>query len=179
MNIQKALKNNALVIEEIRKIEKVQIWYQLIKKSFLRTGVPLADYSLFEAAFEILYPKGIIQFILGKVQDRYITASVALLYKDLIYGCYRGFDRDYGRFVPNELMVWHLLHWGSENGFLYFDFGGAGNPHKKYGPRAFKQQFGGNLVDYGRSTYVHVPLGLKINRIGHNHSENSYSVYNN
>jgi lipid II:glycine glycyltransferase (peptidoglycan interpeptide bridge formation enzyme) len=166
-NIQKMLKNDLFVIEEIREVEKVKIWYQLMKNSFARLGVPLADYSLFETAFEILYPKGMIQFLLGKVQGEYMAASVALLYKDLIYGWYRGFNRDFSEFSPNEAMVWHLLKWGSENGFRYFDFGGAGNPHKEYGPRAFKQKFGGNLVNYGRSTFVHGPFRLKISQIGY------------
>ena len=92
---------------------------------------------------------------------------MALLYKKKIYGWYRGFDLAFSRVTPNDQMVWHLLKWGAENGFHEFDFGGAGKPGEKYGPRAFKAKFGGALVSYGRSRYVHSPTRLMISKMGY------------
>lgn len=111
----------------------------------------------------MLYPKGMIQFLIGTAPDgRDIAASVALLYKKTIYGWYRGFDRKYGFCLPNDQMVWRVLQWGAENGYEFFDFGGAGRPNEYYGPRNFKAKFGGRLVNYGRNTYIHSPHRLKL-----------------
>jgi lipid II:glycine glycyltransferase (peptidoglycan interpeptide bridge formation enzyme) len=64
-------------------------------------------------------------------------------------------------------MVWELLKWGSENNFRTFDFGGAGKPNEKYGPRQFKAKFGGKQVNYGRNICVHSPNLLKISTWGY------------
>lgn len=165
--IRQAENKEALVIEEVRRPDQIAAWYQTLRKTYETARVPLADRSLFEAAFDVLYPKGRVQFLLGQVEGKYVAASVALLYKGTIYGWYRGFDRDYGTFLPNDLMVWHLLKWGAENGYRLFDFGGAGKPNEEYGPRQFKAKFGGNLVSYGRNVYVHNPKVLRVSRFGY------------
>jgi serine/alanine adding enzyme len=165
--INKILKNEALIVEELQSEEKLPIWYDLIHESFSCKHVFLADYSLFKTAFEILYNQKKIQFFLIRLNDKYIAASVRLLYKDIIYAWYSGFNREYGSYHPNELMTWHVLKWGAENGYRIFDFGGAGKPSEDYGPRDFKAKFGGKLVYYGRSTCVHAPLKLKFSKVGY------------
>lgn len=168
--IRQAERSKPFVIEELRDRSKLPIWYALIQKTYEKARVPLADISLFEATFDILQPAGMGQFLLGKAEDTYIAASVALLHKGIIYGWYRGFDRDYGHYLPNDRMVWHLLKWGAENGYRTFDFGGAGKPTEKYGPRQFKAKFGGQLVSYGRHSYIHAPVVSKV-------SQMAYQVY--
>lgn len=166
-NIRKATNKKDFVIEEVIERSQLTQWYTLMKKTFEHVHVPLADISLFYAAFDILRSKGMVQFLLGRVKSIYVAASVSLLYKDVVYGWYRGFDRDYSRYIPNDLMVWHLLVWGARNGYRTFNFGGAGNPHEQYGPRNFKAKFGGALVSFGRSTYVHHPYLLAFSKLGY------------
>jgi lipid II:glycine glycyltransferase (peptidoglycan interpeptide bridge formation enzyme) len=132
--------------------------------------VPLADRSLFEAAFEILYPKNMIRVVLARVNGAYVGTSVELLYKDVVYGWYGGVDREYGRHNPNELLMWHILKWSAENGYRLYDFGGAGKPDEEYGVRDFKAKFGGDLVCYGRNICVHAPVLLKL-------SQRAYTIY--
>lgn len=165
--IKRTRERGNLTIEELREREKLPVWYGLIQETFSRVHVPLADYSLFESAFDTLYPQGKIRFLLVRVQDRYIAASVALLYKAAIYDWYRGFDLEYGGFHPNDAMVWHMLKWGAENGYRVFDFGGAGKPDEDYGPRTFKSRFGGTLVNYGRCICIHAPVRLKLSQVGY------------
>ncbi len=161
--IRQAQRKNPVSIRMVEDRHSLHKWYKLIKESFSWNHVPLADISLFESAFDILYPKGMIQFLIGSTPDgQDIAASVALLYKKTIYGWYRGFDRKYGFCLPNDQMVWHVLQWGAENGYGVFDFGGAGRPNEPYGPRNFKAKFGGRLVNYGRNTYVHSSYRLKL-----------------
>jgi lipid II:glycine glycyltransferase (peptidoglycan interpeptide bridge formation enzyme) len=139
----------------------------MFQQTYRTAHIPLADVSLFEAAFDILQPKGMIKFLLGRVEDTYVAASAALLYKDVIYGWYRGFNRTYSAYLPNDLMVWHILKWGAENGYRTFDFGGAGKPGEDYGPRKFKAKFGGQLLEFGRNTCIHTKLRLQISQIAY------------
>jgi lipid II:glycine glycyltransferase (peptidoglycan interpeptide bridge formation enzyme) len=69
--------------------------------------------------------------------------------------------------VPGELLMWHILKWGAENGYRTYDFGGAGNPDEKYGVRDFKAKFGGRLVCFGRNTFVHDPALLRLSTFGY------------
>ena len=165
--IRRALCKERLIIEEIHEREQIPTWYSLLQKTYARVQVPLADLSLFQAAFDILYPKGMAQFLLGRAGDTCVAASVALLYEDVIYGWYRGFDYEYSSYLPNDLMVWHVLQWGATNGYRLFDFGGAGKPDENYGPRKFKAKFGGTLISHGRNTCVHAPVRLKLGQVGY------------
>jgi len=49
---------------------------------------------------------------------------------------------------------------------VLFNFGGAGKPGQPYGPREFKKDFGGKLVEYGRHHLVLSPLRYKILEFG-------------
>jgi serine/alanine adding enzyme len=93
-----------------------------------------------------------------------------LIYKDTIYGWYGGMDRGYSDYIPNELLLWHIFQWGAENGYKVYDFGGAGKPDEEYGVRDFKAKFGGELVCFGRNTYIPLPWLYRLGTWG-------YSLY--
>jgi len=166
-NIRRALNKGQLTIEEVQERGQIATWYSLLQRTYHKAHVPLADISLFCSAFDTLYPRRMIQFLWGRVDNTYVAASVALLYKGVIYGWYRGFDRRYASYLPNDLMVWHLLEWGAGNGYHHFDFGGAGRPDEKYGPREFKAKFGGELVEFGRNICVHSKLRFRMSQLGY------------
>jgi serine/alanine adding enzyme len=168
--IRQALRKGEVVIEEANRYEQVVHCYKLLRKTYAAAQVPLADWPLFEAAFDILHAQGMVKFLLARVGDTYAAASVELIYKDKIYGWYGGMDRAYGDYIPNELLLWHIFQWGAENGYKAYDFGGAGRPDEKYGVRDFKAKFGGQLVCYGRNTYVHAPRLLAL-------SQWAYAIY--
>jgi hypothetical protein len=166
-HIRRGLKKQDVVIEEVTERSQVEVCHHLLRKSFTEARVPLADLSLLGAAFDILYPQGMIKFWLARVKDTYIATSIELLYKDIVYGWYGGVDRAYSNQTPGELLMWHVLQWGNENHFRLYDFGGAGKPGEEYGVRDFKAKFGGKLVCYGRNTYVHSPALLRLSKMGY------------
>jgi serine/alanine adding enzyme len=166
-NIRRGLNKGDVLIREATEPEQLSACYDLLRQTYQLARVPLADRSLFTSAFELLYPQKMIRFTLAYVGDVPVAVSIDLLYKDVIYGWYGGMDRSYSRYVPNEILMWSLLKWGSENGFSTYDFGGAGNPDEEYGVRNFKAKFGGKLVCYGRNTYVNVPPILWASKQGY------------
>jgi lipid II:glycine glycyltransferase (peptidoglycan interpeptide bridge formation enzyme) len=154
-------------VEMLTKRGQLIEWYRLVRKSYREARVPLADRSLFEAAFDILHPKGMVQFWLGCIDSNYVAASAELVYKDLIYGWYSGVDRAFAAEQPGEMLMWHVLAWGAQNGYKTYDFGGAGKPGEANGVRDFKAKFGGQLVSYGRNTLVHSPALLRFSERGY------------
>jgi serine/alanine adding enzyme len=153
-HIRRELNRGQVVVDQVNEANQIGIWYKVIKKTYLAAQVPIADISLFEAAFDVLNPRNMVKFWLVRIGEDYVASSVELIYKDVIYGWYGGVDRAFSRFTPSEVLTWHILKWGAENGYRVYDFGGAGNPDEKYGVRDFKSKFGGTLVCYGRNTWI-------------------------
>jgi lipid II:glycine glycyltransferase (peptidoglycan interpeptide bridge formation enzyme) len=142
-------------------------FYDLLVKTYRSAKVPLADRSLFEAAFELLIPLKMVRFTIAYVDPYPVAVSIDLLYKDVIFGWFGGMDRSFASFLPTELITWNILKWGSENGFRIYDFGGAGKPDEEYGVRDFKAKFGGELVCFGRNSYIHSPIFLNFSKLAY------------
>jgi len=166
-HIRHSLNQGKVVIEEVTNEEQLSSCYRLLAQAYSRAKVPLADPALFEAAFDLLYPIGMIRITLAKVGQAPAAVSMDLLYKDIIYGWYGGIDRSLCAYAPNEVLMWHILKWGAENGFCLYDFGGAGKPGEEYGVRDFKAKFGGNLVCYGRNIWAQNPFFLHLSKRGY------------
>jgi len=166
--IRRGLRQSEVVISEVTRREELDEWYNVLQRTYNAAQVPLGDKSLFTAAFDVLRPRGMIKFLLASVEGTLVSCSAELLFKDIIYGWYGGTDRAYSAYIPNELLIWHLLEWGTQNGYRVYDFGGAGKPDEEYGVRDFKAKFGGHLVNFGRNTYIHAPNRLKLSTLGYN-----------
>lgn len=165
--IRKGLRDGLVQVIEVTERSELDEWYATLQKTYAHAQVLLADCSLFEAAFDILHPKGMAKFLIARVNGEPAACSVELVYKDTIYGWYGGSDRDYSKYHPNEMLMWHVLEWGANNGFRVYDFGGAGRPDEEYGVRDFKAKFGGELVCYGRSICAHAPRFLWLSKYGY------------
>ena len=177
--IRRNLKRGIVTIKDIDDRSQLSAFYAVLQKTYLHAQIPLADISLFEAAFDVLHPKRMVRFTLAFIDQTPVTASVSLLYKDVIYGWYNGTDRAYRNYGPNEFEVWELINWGIEHGYRILDFGGAGKPDEEYGVRDFKAKFNGELVNYGRNTFIHAPLRMKFSKMSYELARNSLHVFKN
>lgn len=166
-NIRGAIRKGDVIIEEIDDRGQLSACYETLRKTYENAHVPLADRSLFEAAFDILVPTGMMTCMVARIEDIYAAISLDLFYKDIAYGWYGGTDRIYGSHNPNELLTWKVLEWAATHGYRVYDFGGAGKPDEEYGVRDFKAKFGGDLVCYGRNVCAHSPLLLRLSKVGY------------
>lgn len=166
-HIRRALRKGNVIVEQVTNRNQIIDWYELVRKTYEAARVPLADRSLFEAAFDTLHPRGMIKFWLARIGTTCAAASAELVYKDVIYGWYGGMDRAYAEDLPGELLMWHILEWGAEADYKTYDFGGAGKPGEPYGVRDFKAKFGGRLVCFGRNIYIHAPALLRLSTLGY------------
>ncbi len=166
-HIRRALRKGNVIVEQVTDRNQIIDWYGLVRETYKAARVHLAERSLFEAAFDILHPLGMIRFWLARIGTTYAAASAELVYKDVIYGWYGGMDRAYAEDLPGELLMWHILEWGAQAKYKTYDFGGAGKPGEHYGVRDFKAKFGGKLVCFGRNIYIHAPGLLRLSTLGY------------
>ena len=166
-NIKNGLNKGRVIIEEVHDKDDLPSCYKLLEMTYRAAHVPLADYSLFEAAFDLLVPGRMARFSVAKVDGAAAATSIELLYKNILYGWYGGMDRAYASYVPNELLMWNILKWGAENGFKKYDFGGAGKPNEEYGVRDFKAKFGGELVCFGRNIWISSPTLMSVSKFAY------------
>ncbi len=165
-NIKKA-QREGVIVEEATEPAQVDVAYALLHDVYRRLQVPLADRSLFRAAFEVLQPAGMFKIMLARVAGKDIGVMTLLLHRGTIIYWYTGVDKAYSAYRANDLLVWHALEWGSRNGYRTFDFGGGGKPEEEYGVRDFKAKFGGELVNFGRYQCVHRPALLRLSELGY------------
>jgi CelD/BcsL family acetyltransferase involved in cellulose biosynthesis len=128
--------------------------YDLLKLSYGNSRVPLADRSLFEAAFRELHPRGLLTLIATYDGDRPVAMDSLLTYNGRVLAWYGGMERMTG-VSPFDALQWFEIDWSKEQDYSIYDFGGAGWPDEPYGVRDFKAKFGGQLVCFGRYRKVY------------------------
>jgi CelD/BcsL family acetyltransferase involved in cellulose biosynthesis len=168
--IRRALRDDYIRVLELKDRKELGPWYEMLQETYRRARVPLADRSLFEAAFDELQNKGMAKFFCVRVKDELAACSLELAFKDTIYGWYGGSNRDFSNYCPNEVLIWRVLEWAALNGYREYDFGGAGKPGEDYGVRDFKSKFGGKSIAVGRNRCIHAPLTFELGKL-------AYAVY--
>jgi len=156
-----------VVVNEVTKIEDIDIFYKLLQENYDRIRVPLVSKTLFKSAFDYLVPKQMAHFFLATHRGNEIGARVVLTYKNLVYDWYAGSRNNSRRLYPDELLVWEILQWSVKRDYECFNFGGAGKPDEEYGPREFKRRFGGELVNLGRYRKKYSSIKLKLAKLGY------------
>ena len=139
--VRKAEKNGVKIVEAVNKND-LSVFYGLYLKTMKKLGSPPQPYKFFETIWDMFYPKKVI-IILAKCNDKYIGGSLFFLHKDTIHHSYNCSLKEHLGLGQNNLMQWHIIKWGNENGFKYLDFG---RTRKNAGNVLFKRRWGGELV---------------------------------
>lgn len=148
-NYNKAV-NKRLELKLLSSPEDIYDSYKLIQETYKRVKLPCPKYNFFQNLFSILHAKGLVQFFGAFFENKLISVRVELTYKNLIYDYYTGTSENYKNKYPNDFIPVEVFVWGHKNGYMVFDFGGAGKPGIPYGVRDYKLKFGGELVNFGR-----------------------------
>ena len=148
-------------IREVTSGQGVDILYRFLELSYGRARVPLADKSLFSAALEQLKRRNFVRISVAYYHGDPVAAGILLTCKGVAYAWYGGSERIHG-IAPFDCLTWDEICWAHTSGHKLYDFGGAGWPDERYGPRDFKAKFGGSLVDYGRFRKVFSPWRMAV-----------------
>jgi serine/alanine adding enzyme len=159
-NCRKAIRREErrLTLREDKSLEGMQLLYRHLQLSYARSMVPLADFSLFEAALRLL-PQDWFRLVIAYHNGQPVASALDLVYKGLLFAWYGGVERIPG-VAAHDLVTWDSMKWAAEHHCSLYDFGGAGVPDQSYGPRDFKSKFGGELVSFGRYRKVYAPRKL-------------------
>ncbi len=157
---------HGVVIRIFDEVDLVDDSYNILKNVYKRAKLPLAKKEFFLSAYNILGKNGNLRFFGAFYQKKLIGVMYLLCYKERTYEWYIGSYNEYLKIHPNDLIIWEILKWSKNNGFKIFDFGGAGNPDKKYGVRDYKKKFGGEMINYGRYEKIHNRFLMSISIIG-------------
>lgn len=163
--IRKA-ERQGLEVRLIDNIADLKDSYHILKEVYSRIKIPLADESLFDSAFRILFPKNMLKVFVAKYNNKIIGVLYLLVYREKTYVWYAGSLSEYLNKHPNDILYWEAMRWGCRSNYKIFDFGGAGRPDEEYGVREFKKQFGGEMVNYGRFTKAYRPIIMRIVNAG-------------
>ena len=163
--IKKAFREVAKIIEA-KKLDQVYSFYKIISSIYaIKVKKPLPSFDFFRSFFKT--QSGV--FLLIEYENRIIGGALLPKYNNTIYDWFRGgLDEEYKKLYPSTLAVWAGLEYGCKNKLQYYDFMGAGKPNEEYGVRAFKSQFGGEQVNYGRFVRINNPFLYQAGRIGLN-----------
>ncbi len=153
-------------VRELTAREQVLQAYGILQEVYGRARLPLHHSSLFEAAFDVLGPEGLVRFFGAFFERRLIGVIVVLCCNGTVYDWYAGSLPEFYHKYPNDLLPWHVFLWAREAGYRRFDFGGAGKPVKAYGVRDYKKKFGGRFENFGRFEKVHKPFFMRVGIIG-------------
>ncbi len=136
--------------------------YNILTEVYRRAKLPLPDVSHFEAMLHQSTAKTGLRIFTVVWEEQIIGCMLCLAYGDTLYDYFAGaYSRYYAKY-PNDLLPWEVFKWAKNNGFSWFDFGGAGKPTISYGVREYKKKFGGELVNYGRYERIHFPMLYRL-----------------
>jgi hypothetical protein len=156
---KKATANN-VIMKEADCIDEVKQLYDILHKMYYyRIKKPIFNWEFFQH----LFTNKLCKVFLVKYEERVVAGHFCPLNENVIYDWYGcGLDKEFKDLAPSTMAVYSALRYGYLNGYRYLDFMGAGSPDKKYGVRQFKEQFGGELVEYGKFVKIFRPFLFKI-----------------
>lgn len=154
-----------VVVRDDNSSEGIDRFYSLLQSSYARARVPLSGRDLFDNTCRAL-PSGCVRLRTAFHKDKPVASVMTLAFGNRLYSWYGGTQRVHG-ISAFACIVWEDIVWGCQNGFTYYDFGGAGWPHEDYGPRRFKANFGGREVHYGRYVLTYSKLRLRIAEVAY------------
>lgn len=159
--IRRAIKEGT-VVEVHKDEETLKNCYFILKEVYQRAKLPLPALNHFTALLHSGHEREGLVIFVARFENKIIGCMLCLAYGTTLFDYYAGAYSEYYHKYPNDLIPWEVFKWGKQNGFLQFDFGGAGKPNVPYGVREYKKKFGGETVSYGRFEKIHFPIFFKL-----------------
>jgi serine/alanine adding enzyme len=128
--------------------ELIDLYIILSELYKIRVKLPVPDYTFFKS----LWLSKIGKVFIVKHADIVIGGSFCLvLAGKSIFTMYYCGIRDYNKKIfPTHLAILAAIEYGINSKIQYLDFMGAGKDGEDYGVRKYKQQFGGEINEFGR-----------------------------
>jgi hypothetical protein len=120
--ILKAIQNN-LSLRFADTEDDVLEFYRIYQKARRRIGLPSIPYGFFQNLWEVFYPSGRMQLIMGLLDHQLIGASILLKFKDWVYIEF-GHDRfEFRKMCVNHFLDWEAIRIAVQENFKFVSFG--------------------------------------------------------
>ncbi len=150
---------------EAKDSSDIECLYHILKDLYTdKVKLPLPDIDFFYAMFRSTTGKVFI--VLHK--EKIIGGSFCFyLKRKAIYTMYYCGIRNYHKKIfPTHLSILSVIDFGIRNNIEYLDFMGAGVKGKEYGVRNYKEEFGGELLEYGRFRKINNRFLFQVGELG-------------
>ena len=139
--VRRAERSNVKVVPAQSEAD-LRVFYKLYLKTMKKLGSPPEPYKFFSRLWDIFYPDNLL-LPMAVYHEKCIAAGIFFLHNGCIHHAYGCSLREYLTLSPNDLIQWHIIHWGHEKGWEYLDFG---RTRKSAGTWLFKKRWGGEPV---------------------------------
>jgi CelD/BcsL family acetyltransferase involved in cellulose biosynthesis len=130
-------------------------WYRLYLETMQRNVVPPRPYRFFEALWNLLKPKGMMQLLLAEQhtmrERRIIAGAIFLMFGRTVSYAFGGSRLQDLSMRPNDLIHWQAINDACTKGFHFFDFGEVPEGDDELG--RFKRKWGSETVRLHRYYY--------------------------
>jgi Acetyltransferase (GNAT) domain len=176
-HVRKAEKEGCTVRLASASKEDLEIYYELHRETYHRTGVSPHPFAYFEAIWRHFVAEGRAIVFFAERAGQVIAADNEAFYKNAMSGWTAAGKEEAARVGANNLLHWHAMRWARENRAEWYESGEAfpgATEGKSKGLNAFKKSFGGELypvykaemeIGLGRPTQKGLPSRL-MSRIG-------------
>jgi CelD/BcsL family acetyltransferase involved in cellulose biosynthesis len=107
--------------------EELRAWYRLYLDVNRTRLQPPRSYRLFEAAWQLLRPLGLMRLLLAEQRtgsaNRIVAGSMLLMLGGTVFYAFNGRLREALSLRPNDVIQWHAIHQACAEGFRHYDFG--------------------------------------------------------
>ncbi len=134
-----------LKIEKSKTEKDMKSFYLLNLATRKKRGIPPQPYDFFENIWRELILTRLAFVLLVKHKSTSIAGGVFFAHGDTIYYKFNASDRNYLQYRPNHFLMWHVIQYGCEKGYKFFD-GGRTSPDN-LGLVSFKRSFGMQETD--------------------------------
>lgn len=132
--------NDGVRVVAAQTLAEVRRWYRLYLETMRHHVVPARPFRLFEALWEELRPRGMMQLLLAQRQGELLAGSVLLKHGRTTWYAFNGSSRQAFRHRPNDMLQWHALHAACAAGDRWYDLGEVADHHT--GLAHFKRKWG-------------------------------------
>jgi hypothetical protein len=117
--------------------EDVEGFYALHLETRRRLGTPVQPFRFFRLLWEKLIDRHFGFVVSGYKDSQMLASSIFLHWNKTLTYKFSASRPEFWELRPNNLILWHAIKWGCENGYRIFDWGKT-DPENE-GLRAFKR----------------------------------------
>lgn len=154
-NIKIAQKHRVVVREDNSR-DAFMSYLKLTGETVKRQGFYAHNTEYHRAMWEHLHPVGIAKLFTASYNNEIIAAWILFLWEKTVYYPYGASIRKYREVMAPNIMLWEIIRWAKNKGYIAFDLWGSLGPDPDrndpwFGFHRFKAGYAPDLIGYAGS----------------------------